>query len=213
MDSDSDHYNETIQTWNKLALLYQDKFMNLDLYNKTYDFYCDQFKQLHPEILEVGCGPGNITRYLLSKRPDFKILATDVAPAMIEVAAINNPDAEFKIVDARDITSLNAQFNGIVCGFCIPYLSYSDCEKFIHDCSKMLLPHGVLYLSFVEGDELNSGFISGSSGDRTYFYYHSLSKIELNLKSAEFINFVKFEIIYPLDDGKQQIHTVLIANK
>lgn len=33
-------YKETFQTWNKLAQLYQDKFMDLGLYNLTYDFIC-----------------------------------------------------------------------------------------------------------------------------------------------------------------------------
>ena len=35
-----DKYKETFKTWNKVASLYQDKFMELDLYNDTYDFIC-----------------------------------------------------------------------------------------------------------------------------------------------------------------------------
>ena len=30
-------YTETFETWNKVAALYQDKFMDLDLYNDTYE--------------------------------------------------------------------------------------------------------------------------------------------------------------------------------
>jgi len=33
-------YSESSKTWNKVAALYQDKFMDLDLYNGTYDFIC-----------------------------------------------------------------------------------------------------------------------------------------------------------------------------
>ena len=33
-----DRYTETFETWNKIATQYQDKFMQLDLYNYTYDF-------------------------------------------------------------------------------------------------------------------------------------------------------------------------------
>ncbi len=47
-------------------------FMNLDLYNDSYDTFCDQVKIKNATILEIGCGPENITKYLLKKRLDFK---------------------------------------------------------------------------------------------------------------------------------------------
>lgn len=31
-----DRYTETFETWNKVASLYQDRFMDLDLCNDTY---------------------------------------------------------------------------------------------------------------------------------------------------------------------------------
>ncbi|WP_236010765.1 hypothetical protein [Flavobacterium chungangense] len=35
-----DRYKETFETWNKIAKLYEDKFMNLNIYDETYDFFC-----------------------------------------------------------------------------------------------------------------------------------------------------------------------------
>ena len=55
-----DKYKETFKTWNKVASLYEDKFMDLDLYNNTYDYFCELVKD-NAKILEIGCGPGNIT--------------------------------------------------------------------------------------------------------------------------------------------------------
>ena len=74
---------ETFETWNKIALLYQNKFMDFELYNETYDFICNSIIKEKAKILEIGCGPGNITKYLLSKRPDFNIYGIDIAPNMI----------------------------------------------------------------------------------------------------------------------------------
>ena len=85
-----DKYKETFETWNKIALLYQEKFMDLDLYNDTYDFICNSILKVNSKILEIGCGPGNITKYLLCKRPDFDILGIDIADKMVELAKINN---------------------------------------------------------------------------------------------------------------------------
>jgi trans-aconitate methyltransferase len=79
-----DKYQETFETWNKLASLYEERFMELDLYNVSYDFICDSIEKVNAKVLEIGCGPGNITRYLLAKRPDFDIFGIDIAPNMIK---------------------------------------------------------------------------------------------------------------------------------
>ena len=96
-----DRYKETYETWNKVASLYQDKFMDLDLYNSTYDYICETIPKEKARLLDVGCGPGNITRYLLSKRPDFDIFGIDIAPNMVALAKKNNPSAGFAIMDSR----------------------------------------------------------------------------------------------------------------
>ena len=33
-----DKYEETFATWNKMASMYQEKFMELEIYNESYDF-------------------------------------------------------------------------------------------------------------------------------------------------------------------------------
>ena len=52
-----DRYQETFNTWNKVAKLYQDKFMDLDLYDDTYDTFCEAVNIENATILEIGCGP------------------------------------------------------------------------------------------------------------------------------------------------------------
>ena len=100
-------YQETFDTWNKVAQLYEDKFMYLTIYNDSYDFVCKHLQQSNSKLLEVGCGPGNITKYLLTQRPDFDILGIDIAPNMIQLAEQNNPTATFKVLDALKINELN----------------------------------------------------------------------------------------------------------
>jgi 16S rRNA A1518/A1519 N6-dimethyltransferase RsmA/KsgA/DIM1 with predicted DNA glycosylase/AP lyase activity len=62
-------HQETAATWNKLASLYQDKFMDLDFYNESYDIVSDLLIQAKASLLEIGCGPGNISRYLYQSGP------------------------------------------------------------------------------------------------------------------------------------------------
>jgi ubiquinone/menaquinone biosynthesis C-methylase UbiE len=208
-----DTYKETFETWNKIASLYEEIFMDLDLYNDSYDAFCALITAKNPNILELGCGPGNITRYVLSKRPDFRLLATDIAPNMIALAKKNNPSAIFKLLDARNIRTLKTKFDGIICGFCLPYLSPSDGETLIKNCGNLLHENGVLYISFMAGDPQQSGYMSGSSGDRTYFYYHRLQNIEVTLTKNNFRVEYRAAKNYTKKDGTEETHTLLIAKR
>jgi 2-polyprenyl-3-methyl-5-hydroxy-6-metoxy-1,4-benzoquinol methylase len=208
-----DRYKETFDTWNKIASLYEDKFMDLDLYNNTYDFICNSIGNNRAKLLEIGCGPGNITKYLLSKRPDFDIYGIDIAPNMIELAQRNNPTASFAIMDIRLINELETKYDGIVCGFCLPYLSDTDSTKLIADSYNLLNENGLIYLSFVEGDPSKSGFQVGSSGDRSYFYFHSFDLLKNKLVESKFDEFKTFKVAYKKSRTETEIHTILTAKK
>jgi trans-aconitate methyltransferase len=134
---ESDKYETTFKSWNDVSELYHDRFSTETLYNDTYDQLCD-FIEKNVKLLEIGCGPGNMTKYLLEKRPDLKIKGIDVAPKMIELARQINPQAKFEVMDARDISKLNEKFDAIVSGFCMPYLSDEDSSRLILDCAALL---------------------------------------------------------------------------
>ncbi len=208
-----DRYKETFESWNKIASLYQEKFMDLDLYNESYDFICNSIIKEEAKILEIGCGPGNITKYLLSKRSDFNIHGIDVAPNMIELAKKNNPTGNFSVMDSREISEIKTKFDGIICGFCLPYLSESDCEKLIYDSYNLLNKNGLIYLSFVEGLPNESKFQVRSNGDRIYFYYHNLEKLKAKLIDKEFKEIKIFKVDYKKSETEKEIHTILTAKK
>ena len=175
-----------IEIFNKCANNYQEKFMNVDLYRETFDIFCNCIKERNPDILELACGPGNITKYLLEQRSDFKISGIDLAPNMIELARINNPTAEFQLMDCRDIRLINKKFEAIMCGFCLPYFSKEDAERLIKDSSELLNSGGVLYISTMEDDYTKSGFKKGSTGDEMYMYYHEADHLIKALKENNF---------------------------
>lgn len=206
-------YQETFDTWNKVAALYQEKFMALDIYNHSYDQFLNSLGKTNSEIMEIGCGPGNITRYLLSKQPDLKILGIDVAPNMIDLAKQNNTAAAFKVMDARDVLQLQSVYDGIICGFCLPYLSPADGTQLISDCSKLLRKGGVLYLSFVEGDPEQSGFQTSSNGLRSYFNFYTLQELTSLLGQCHFENLQVIHVNYPKTTDKTEVHTVMMARK
>lgn len=208
-----DKTKTAVAIFNKLANEYQDKFMDVNLYSDSLDFFCSTITKKNAEILEIACGPGNITRYLLEKRPDFKILGIDLAPNMITLAKINNPKAEFQLMDCRDIGTIDKKQDAIVCGFCLPYLSKEEAVKLISDASKLLNPKGLLYVSTMEDDYGKSGLQKGSSGDEIYMHYHQADYLTQALNENHF-EILKLERKdYPAQNGTQTTDLMMIAEK
>ncbi|MBI3137585.1 MAG: class I SAM-dependent methyltransferase [Sphingobacteriales bacterium] len=207
-----DRYKETFETWNKVASLYQDRFMDLDLYNDTYDYICNSVTKQKAKLLEIGCGPGNITKYLLQQRPDFDIFGIDIAPAMIELAKKNNPTAHFAVMDSRQIKRLDKKYDGIISGFCLPYLSPMESNELISTAYDLLNENGLLYLSFVEGNPGKSGF-KVSSGGRVYFQFHNLDDLKRQLIKTKFDEIETFRVKYNTSETEFDLHTIVTAKK
>ena len=207
-----DQTKKAVDIFNKLADVYQEKFMDVSIYHDSLDLFCISIKKEKAEILELACGPGNITKYILEIRPDFKILGTDLAPNMIELAKKNNPTANFQLLDCRVITTLNKKFDGIMCGFGLPYLSKTEAIQFIKDSKQQLNDNGVLYISTMEDDNSKSGFKIGSTGDSMYQNFHQADYLSAAIEEND------FKIIYL--ERKEYIHNeekttdlIIIATK
>ncbi|WP_067145779.1 class I SAM-dependent DNA methyltransferase [Pseudotamlana agarivorans] len=204
--------NETFATWDKIAQLYEAKFMKEELYNASYDYFCALLANSKAKIMDVACGPGNITQYLLKKHPTCEILGVDIAPNMIALAEKNNPTAKFKTMDIRLIGEFTDKYHGIICGFCVPYLSEDECHALISNASTLLHNEGVLYLSFVEGDPKDSKYKSGNAG-RVFFYYHRLQTIKTQLLDNGFSVLETINLPFKTSDTTSETHTILVAKK
>ena len=206
-------YEITFKTWDKIAQLYAEKFMDLDIYNASYDAFCELLNRDSASVLEIGCGPGNVTKYLLQKRPNLKILATDIAPSMLEIAKKNNPSAECRLLDAREIDTISQTFDAIIGGFCMPYLSKEDCAKLFSDAHALLNQSGIAYFSAIEGESEQSGFQTGSGGDQAYVYYHSEKDIFSACNNVGFNLIQVIRIPYQKSNGEIETHIIFILTK
>ena len=161
------------QIFNKYARQYFQKYSNVDRYSESLDFFLKNLKS-GSKVLEVACGPGNITAYLLSKRSDLRIIGLDLSKNMIELARKNQPAAEFLKMDCREIYRLDQKFDALIAGFYLPYLNKKETYSFIQDSARLLNQGGTFYISLMEDDHDNSGYV-GSSEDKEeklFTYYH-----------------------------------------
>lgn len=209
-----DKYRQTIAAYNQIAELYRDKFMELDLYNDTYDLFCNEIEKNNAHILEMACGPGNITRYLLAQRPDFKVRATDPAPEMLKIAAQYAPNADFELLDARDLGNFSQQFDALIAGFLLPYLDKKDCATLIANSAEKLLANGTIYLSYIHGNYEDSFLQTSSDGRYSMFiHYYPPSFIEDLLVKHHFTLLHSLQKEYLLHNQQTQFHNIVIARK
>ncbi len=202
----------TNQVFSEGAELYAKKFMNFDAYHYSFDKFLDLINVSNPSIVDAACGPGNISKYLLSKNQHLEINGIDLAPKMIELAKQLNPSADFEL---RGLLDFDQNYDAIICGFGLPYLNKEEAIQFINKSAEHLNKDGVLYISTMEGNYEKSSFQAPSSGKgpSLFIHYHEASYLKKNM----IIN--GFEILF--EDRKEYVHTkektftdlILIARK
>jgi SAM-dependent methyltransferase len=190
-----------VDTFNRLAEKYQQKYLDFDFYFDTYDTLCELVGDAHAAILDLACGPGNIARYLLKKRSGYRIDGIDLAPRMVELARANNPDASFEVMDCRDIASIGKKYDAVISGFCTPYLDRDEVAKLIEDVRRLLKSGGIFYLSTMEDAYEKSTLQTSDSGDRVYIYYHQLEFLEHCLLSSGFSVVETRRKAFPVESG------------
>lgn len=163
---------QSAQVFDRLADLYQSKYMDLDLYDESYALLAGPLPQ-HARVLDAACGPGTVARRLLAWRPDLQLLGVDLAPRMVELARAAVPAARFEVGDCRRLPGEPASWDAIVCAFGLPYLNPAEAQGFIDQAGRLLAPGGLLYLSAQGGRPEDSGPQRSSRGDVVHVFFHA----------------------------------------
>ncbi|HAD14954.1 MAG TPA: hypothetical protein DCF33_21210 [Saprospirales bacterium] len=210
-----DKTQAAIEVFNRYAEVYQERYMDQGMYADALTFFVRHLPGPNPQVLDVACGPGNITRYICDLHPDIQATGIDLADKMLELARLNNPQARFEPLDARDIDQLGLTFHGIILGFILPYLSREETALLIQKCAENLCPDGVLYLSTMEDSYEKSEYILPSSGvgPAVFTYYHEAAALQ-EILSGQGLQVV-FEDRKQYQNGKGEPVTdlILVAKK
>ena len=167
-----------VNIYNKHVSKYIDKFIELNLYKDTFDVFAEMLPP-SATVLDLGCGPGNVIKYLSAQRPDLRFTGVDLAEEMITAARSQLPDATFTVLDIRHVASIGGCFDAIIAAFCISYLSHTDLPKLFADLNQLTEKDGMVYLSCMEGLSGKSGFekTSFTGEDEMYITYYSRVEI------------------------------------
>lgn len=195
------------------AASYRARFWDVSPYTRSLRFFAEDLPH-NARVLEVGCGPGNVTAYLLASRSDLAILATDFAPEMVAIAATENPSAKTEVLDVKDMLSVGSDFDGLVCAFVFPYLDAEERARFVSDAAHLLRPGGRLYVStMVETHDQRSGIRMNSHGEEIYMHYPTQQAVLEALSINGFSILLEECLSYPAADNTTTTDFQVVAQR
>jgi SAM-dependent methyltransferase len=142
-------------SYDRVASEYAERFKN-EMDDKPFDREC--LHQLAREvgdlgpICDMGCGPGQIARYL--HRQGVDTLGVDLSPRMIAEAGRLNPDIQFHQGDMLDLPDADEIWGGIAAFYCILHIPRARIMDALREMKRVLKPGGILLLTFHIGDEI-----------------------------------------------------------
>lgn len=206
-----DKTQRTITAYDKIAGIYAYKFMNFEIYtNKIKEFI--EFLNTGDNILDLGCGPGNVGKQLALCGKDFTVTGIDLSEEMLKIAEQNVPNATFYCQDIRTINFSEESFEAIILSFCIVHLSDDEMINLIEKVSKYLKKNGKLYLSFLEGTKKGLETTSYSK-EAIFFNFYLIEEVQLILENNGISIFKIIKQDYPEPDGILTTDVFVFAEK
>jgi SAM-dependent methyltransferase len=101
-------------------------------------------------VCELGCGPGQIARYLKDRGVDIR--GVDLSAEMVKVASRLNPDISFSQGDMLDLRVPDDSLAAIVLFYSIIHIKREDVTRAFQEISRVLTHGGKLLLSFHGGE-------------------------------------------------------------
>jgi SAM-dependent methyltransferase len=106
------------------------------------------------DVLEVGCGDGNIWRENLERIPDgWRLTLTDFSPGMVEEArTVLGERAQYEVVDVQELPFDDASFDAVIANHMLFHVP--DRERALSELARVLRPGGRFTATTVGRDHL-----------------------------------------------------------
>ena len=103
-------------------------------------------------ILDLGCGPGHVARYLASRGATVEGL--DLSPAMIDEAIASHPGLTFRVGDMFALPYEDGSLAGIVAFYAIVHLRSDELVAPFCEWRRVLAPGGLAAVAFHVGTDV-----------------------------------------------------------
>lgn len=148
-------------------------------------------------VIEVGCGPGQIARYLHDR--GVEISGVDLSPAMVEVATRQNPGIDFEVGDMAHLRAADDSLAGIVAFYSLIHIPPPEVPAVLGEFARALAPAGLVALAAHEGE--------GEMATDAYFF--TADELVSLLETAGFaIDLATTRDPYPSEGSTRRIYLI-----
>jgi len=118
-------------------------------------------------VVEVGCGPGHITKYLASV--GARIHGIDLAPRMVEIARAAYPELRFEVGSMTDLDLPDGELGGLVAWYSIHHVPPAELPGVFAGFHRVLSEGGRLLIGGHAGEEDHYRPSQGYGGEAVSF--------------------------------------------
>lgn len=151
--SHAEHYEESIDAFNKISDIYYDRMGDYFRDPEFTDYpmitkFCS-FVKPGGHILDVGCGPGGASDRFV--KAGFQVTGIDMATDMLAVAKRDIPSAQFKYMDMRKMKFEDGTFDALAVLYSLyQLLEDTDIDMALREFWRVLKPNGILCILLKE---------------------------------------------------------------
>lgn len=138
--------------YTELATVYEAMYHTFIDYKEEHQFYSDLIKKYNSnEVLEIGCGTGNLANYFLEDGVDYT--GMDLSQRMINIAK-SKSNAPFMIADMCDFKLAKTVQSIIITARTISYLlTNNDLNNAFHSIANNVEKGGILCFDIIDANK------------------------------------------------------------
>jgi SAM-dependent methyltransferase len=166
--------------WNESHKKY---FTGKIIYDNWLDKYLDKISKCKTKILDLGCGEGNDTLYLIEK--GYEVISLDYSKEALDIVKNNIRDSITVLADiSKKLPFEDNSFDIIVADLSLHYFDLETSKKIMMEIKRILTKHGCLLARVNSIYDLNYGANQGTKIEDDFYYVSGYNKRFFSLDSA-----------------------------
>jgi len=204
-------FNKKIRVFEQFAKEYSEEYGDVSLYKHLLKKFVSR---LDPDakVLDLACGPGNMTEFIDKTGNDLQIECVDIAPAMIALVQKKLPHVICHLEDIKSFKIRKNYYDGIICSFGLPYFTQEEATLLFQDIENGLKKNGVAYFSTMQGNTEGFEPFEFANGNELYIICHTREFLDAAMGKAGF-RIIEYEEQVFHEEEEDEIDMIYIIEK
>jgi len=163
----------------KYTDLYYHDTSDLEFFNK---FIC--YLPKGAKVLDIGCGPGTFTQHFV--KHGFVVEGIDLSVTMIEIAKKKLPQINFQLMDMRQLSFSENNFDGIFAAYSLIHIPSVEVAETLKGFMRILKTGGILGLITQKGEADKIVDEPMQPGEKMFFNFFTKDRLQKFLDNSGF---------------------------